>query len=162
MKVFSINPATEEVNKEFETFSKDQVIDIVKSSKKAFDKWGKLDLSERVECLKRLAAVLKKKSNSYGRLITIEMGKPIKQAIAEIEKCAWTAELYADRGEKWLDEEMVQTDAKKSFVTFEPLGVILSIMPWNFPFWQALRFSIPALTAGIKAFKYCTNVRISN
>ncbi|MBI4009743.1 MAG: NAD-dependent succinate-semialdehyde dehydrogenase [Candidatus Aenigmarchaeota archaeon] len=147
-KIISINPATEEINKEFELYSKEQVVKICKDSRKAFKEWKNLDIKERGNYLRNLADVLRRKKEEYGRLITIEMGKPIKQGVAEVEKCAWTAEVYADNGEKWLEEELVQADGKKHIVTFEPLGVILSVMPWNFPFWQALRFGIPTLTAG--------------
>jgi len=148
MKVISINPATEKVNRKLETFSKEKVIKICKDSQTAFEEWKKLSVKEKCEHFKMLASVLRENKEKYGHLITMEMGKPIKQAIAEIEKCAWTAEVYAENAEKWLEDELIQTEAKKSLVTFEPLGVILSIMPWNFPFWQALRFGIPALIAG--------------
>ncbi len=148
MKIQSINPATEEVNKEFETFPKEEIIRISKESREAFKEWKKLDVSDRTNYLPRLADVLRRKKDEYGRLITIEMGKPIKQAVAEVEKCAWAAEVYADNAGKWLEEEIVQADGKRHLVTFEPLGTVLSIMPWNFPFWQALRFAIPALTVG--------------
>ena len=148
MKIQSTNPATEELNKEFETLSKEQVIRICKDSKKAFTRWKSLDINERADYLRKLAGLLSKRKDEYGKLITIEMGKPIKQSLSEIEKCAWIAEVYSENGEKWLEEELVQADGKKHVITFEPLGTILSIMPWNFPFLQALRFGIPALTAG--------------
>ena len=93
-------------------------------------------------------------------MITAEMGKPITQSETEIEKCAWGAEVYAQNAEKWLEEEKIATDAKLTYVTFEPLGTVLSIMPWNFPFWQALRFAIPAVTSGntvlLKHASICT------
>lgn len=159
MKIISINPATEEVNKEFETFSEDEVINICKCARKAFEKWKKLDIKERANYLIKLADILRKNKEKYGRLITIEMGKPIKQAIAEIEKCALAAEFYAESAEKMLQDEPIQTEAKKSFVTFEPLGVILSVMPWNFPFWQVFRFAIPALIAGnVSVLRHSNNV----
>ena len=148
MLVQSKNPATGKVNKEFETFTKDKVLEICKSSRKAFDEWKKQSFDERAYYLRKLAKVLRQKKQDYGKIITMEMGKPINQAMNEVEKCAWTAEVYADNAEDWLKDEVVKTEAKKSVVTFDPLGVILSIMPWNFPFWQALRFGIPALSAG--------------
>lgn len=148
MRIQSINPATEEVNKEFEAFTKDQVLDICKGSRKAFAEWEGLQLSERTSYIRKLADSLRSKKEDYARLITLEMGKPIKESLAEIEKCAWTCEVYADNAQGWLADETVGTEARKSLITFEPIGVILSIMPWNFPFWQALRFGIPALTLG--------------
>lgn len=158
-KIKSINPATEEMNKEFELFSKSEVINICKNSQKAFEYWKRLDIRERAGYLKRLVRVLRENKAEYGRLITIEMGKPIKQSVAEVEKCAWTAEVYAENAEKWLEDELIQTGAKKSFVTFEPLGVILSIMPWNFPFWQVFRFAAPTLIAGnVSVLRHSNNV----
>jgi len=148
MKLKSINPATEELNKEFEIFSEDKIVKIVDESRKAFNEWKNFDLSNRTKYFLNLADVLRKRKNEYGRLISIEMGKPIKQAIAEVEKCAWTAEIYSEKADEWLQEEEVQVDGKRHLVTFEPLGIILSIMPWNFPFWQTLRFAIPTLVAG--------------
>lgn len=159
MKIKSINPATEEINKEFEIFSEEEIIKITKESRKAFIEWKKQDLSDRKNYLLKLADVLRKKKNEYGRLATIEMGKPIKQAVAEVEKCAWTAEVYAEKASEWLQEEEVNADGKKHLVTFEPLGIILSIMPWNFPYWQALRFAIPALVVGnVSILRHSSNV----
>ncbi len=159
MKLKSINPATEELNKEFEIFSEDKIVKIVEESRKAFNEWKNYDLSNRTKYLLNLADVLRKRKNEYGRLISIEMGKPIKQAIAEVEKCAWTAEIYSEKADEWLQEEEVQVDGKKHIVTFEPLGIILSIMPWNFPFWQALRFAIPTLVAGnVSILRHSSNV----
>ena len=98
--------------------------------------------------MKKLAASLRSKKKEYARTMTLEMGKPITQAEAEVEKCALGADYYAENAEKWLQDELVNTDAKSSYVSFEPLGALLSIMPWNFPFWQAFRFAIPTIMAG--------------
>ena len=148
MKFKTINPATEEVISEYGTMPNKEVLNTAKNSHAAFYEWKQLDISERAIYFKKLASVLRKNKDSYAKLMTTEMGKPIKQSLSEVEKCAWTAEIYADKSAEWLEEEAVQADGKKHMVVFEPLGVILSIMPWNFPFWQAFRFGIPTLMAG--------------
>ena len=148
MKVQSINPATEQLNKEFETLTPNQIKDVCKISNSAFEKWKNFQLEERANLIRALANTLRSKKEQYAKLITIEMGKPYKESLAEIEKCAWTCEIYADNSAKWLQDEPVSTEAQKSFVAFEPIGTVLAVMPWNFPFWQALRCAIPALTVG--------------
>lgn len=148
MAIQSVNPATGEINREFEAFDKKAVIEIAKSSKVAFRDWKGLGIEGRENHLRALAKVLDKNKKEYARLMTIEMGKPIRQAIAEIEKCAVTANLYANNASKWLKDEEVSADGRRHLVTFEPLGTILCVMPWNFPFWQALRFAIPSLILG--------------
>jgi len=148
MKFKTINPATEESIAEYELMNKDSVVSCAKDSNYAFQEWKKIDVSERAAYFRKLAKVLRDSKDKYGKLMTLEMGKPIKQSLGEVEKCALTAEVYADNAEKWLEEEVVQADGKKHLVVFEPLGPILSIMPWNFPFWQAFRFGIPTLIAG--------------
>ncbi len=148
MKIRSINPATEQLNGEFETLDWPGVKKAVKDSREAFEEWRRLDVSERAGYLRKLASALRSNAQDYGRCMTIEMGKPIKSSIGEVEKCAWAADVYADSAKRWLEDEQVEAGARKSFITPQPLGVILSIMPWNFPFWQALRFGIPALAAG--------------
>src|SRR3989344_9599655 len=148
MKFHTINPATEEVIDEYELMPKEKVLSQLKKSHSAFSDWKQLDVSKRAQYFKKLAQVLRNNKEEYAKLMTTEMGKPIKQSLTEVEKCAWTAEVYADNAEKWLEEETGQADGKKHIVAFEPLGVILSIMPWNFPFWQAFRFGIPTLIAG--------------
>ncbi|MFQ5837616.1 MAG: NAD-dependent succinate-semialdehyde dehydrogenase [Thermoplasmata archaeon] len=159
MKFKTINPATGEVIAERETMSRDEVFAIAEACHAAFLKWRQLDVSQRVPYLLKLAEVLRNRKEKYARLITTEMGKPIKDSLAEIEKCAWTAEVFADKAENWLREETVEADGKKHVVSYEPLGVILSIMPWNFPFWQALRFAIPTLLAGnVSILKHSNSV----
>jgi acyl-CoA reductase-like NAD-dependent aldehyde dehydrogenase len=158
MRIQSINPATESVNKEFDALTKDQVRDAAKNSRKAFKSWSASDISERAGLLSRLSATLKQKSREYGRLMTVEMGKPIKQSVSEVEKCAWAAEVFAENAERWLADEQIETDYRKASVVHQPLGVILGIMPWNFPFWQAMRFAIPALAAGNTAILRHSNV----
>ena len=148
MKFQTINPATEEVIAEYEIMLKDKVLESAKKSKAAFQEWKRLDVFERADYFRKIAQVLRNNKERYAKLMTLEMGKPIKQALTEIEKCAWGSEVYADNATKWLEEEIVQADGKKHLVAFEPLGTILSIMPWNFPFWQAFRFGIPTLIAG--------------
>ncbi len=148
MRVQSINPVTEQVNKEFETFTKEQCMEICSSVKDAFDGWRMLQLNERIDYIKRLAVVLRSKKEEYAKLITLEMGRPITNSPNEIEKCAFTCDVYAQNAQSWLKDEPAQTESKKSFVAFEPIGTVLEIMPWNFPFWQVLRCAIPALTLG--------------
>jgi succinate-semialdehyde dehydrogenase/glutarate-semialdehyde dehydrogenase len=109
--------------------------------------------------MKKAADILLKDKEELARLMTLEMGKPIKQSIAEIEKCAWVCNFYSDNAESFLSDEIIQTDAMKSFVTFQPLGIVLAVMPWNFPFWQVFRFAAPALMAGnAGVLKHSSNV----
>jgi succinate-semialdehyde dehydrogenase/glutarate-semialdehyde dehydrogenase len=147
-KIETINPSTGKVIAAYENESPDQVSRKVKAARDAFAKWKKLDLAERAEYMRRLGRVMRKNREEYGRLVTEEMGKPIRQSLAEIEKCAWVCDYYAERAEVFLRDEIIPTEFRKSFVSFEPLGVVASIMPWNFPFWQVMRFAVPTLTAG--------------
>src|ERR671926_1174045 len=146
-KLSTINPATEEVLDEYELISKGQLSETVKKSKDAFLEWKK-DIDKRVDCLYAFAKEFRKNKENLARTATREMGKTIKESRSELEKCAWTAEYFADHGKIFVNDEVVNTDARKSIVTFQPLGVIGSIMPWNFPYWQGLRFAAPALMVG--------------
>ncbi len=145
----TINPATGQKIATYKLFSEDKAFAYVKKASDVFDyKWKRLSVSEKASCLKALAKALRSKKNAYAMLMSKEMGKPITQSEAEVEKCAWTAELYAEKAEEWMKAEYSKTDAAKSYVIHQPLGVVLSIMPWNFPFWQAFRFAIPAVLMG--------------
>lgn len=158
-KLQSINPHTEEVMKEYALLRPRELNAIIESSRKAFSSWRETAVSERAAIVKRLGEHLRDHKRKYSELITQEMGKPIKESLAEIEKCAWLCDYYAEHAERFLAPENVPTEAKKSYVTFEPLGVVLAIMPWNFPFWQAFRFGVPAITAGnVVLLKHASNV----
>ncbi|OQD43216.1 succinate-semialdehyde dehydrogenase [Croceivirga radicis] len=156
----SINPATEELIKEYPRHSKEEVISKIKQANNAYLKWKGETLPERSKYLHRLADVLEKNKEVYAELATDEMGKLLKQSQSEIEKCAWVCRYYADNAEKLLAKEEVKTEATKSYVTFQPLGVVLAVMPWNFPFYQVIRFLAPALMAGNAALlKHASNVQ---
>jgi acyl-CoA reductase-like NAD-dependent aldehyde dehydrogenase len=146
-KLKTINPATEEVLNEYTIISKEQLNDAVKKSKNVFLEWKK-DIDKRAEFLYAFAKELRKNKENLAKTATQEMGKAIKEARSEVEKCAWTIEYYADHGKIFVNDEVVNTDARKSIITFQPLGVIGSIMPWNFPYWQGLRFAAPSLMVG--------------
>ncbi len=126
---------------------KNQVFELVGKAKRAFPEWKK-DYEKRRSYVYNLVEYLKKHKTDLAKVATMEMGKALKESIGEVEKCAWALEFYADNGDSFLADEVLNTDARKSFLTFEPLGVIGSIMPWNFPYWQALRFAAPCLMAG--------------
>ncbi|MEK6929287.1 MAG: aldehyde dehydrogenase family protein, partial [Thermoproteota archaeon] len=126
---------------------KEQVFQLVGKARRAFPEWKK-DYEKRRSYIYVLVEYLKKNKIELAKVATSEMGKTIKESSGEIEKCAWALEFYADHGDSFLADEVLNTDARKSFLTFEPLGVIGSIMPWNFPYWQALRFAAPCLMAG--------------
>ena len=143
----TINPATEEVINTYKMMTKEQINENVKKAQNAFFEWKK-DIQKRAEYLYHVAHVFRQDKERLAKVITNEMGKAIKEARSEVEKCAWVMEYYADNGRVLVTDEVVNTDARKSFITFEPLGTVGSIMPWNFPYWQALRFASPSLMAG--------------
>jgi acyl-CoA reductase-like NAD-dependent aldehyde dehydrogenase len=146
-KLTTINPATEESLNEYDIMTEDQIKGAAKQAKNAFFEWKK-DIDKRAEFLYAFAKELRKNKEHLAKTATQEMGKAIKEARSEVEKCAWTIEYYADHGKIFATDEVVNTDARKSIITFEPLGVIGSIMPWNFPYWQGLRFAAPSLMVG--------------
>jgi succinate-semialdehyde dehydrogenase / glutarate-semialdehyde dehydrogenase len=147
-QIETINPATGKPIAKYDIMSVDEIHRRVQNARLAQQKWKTLDVSERSVYIRSLGRVLRKNKDEYARLVTEEMGKPIRQANAEIEKCAWLCDYYSEHSESFLHDELVPTEFRKSFVSFEPLGIIAGIMPWNFPFWQALRFAVPGLVAG--------------
>jgi succinate-semialdehyde dehydrogenase/glutarate-semialdehyde dehydrogenase len=159
MKIQSINPYTEQVTQEFELMTGAELDRQVERSREAFKAWRGVPVIERAKHLKTLGDRLRAEKRKYAELITREMGKPIRESLAEIEKCAWLCDYYAENAERFLKPEEIKTEAKKSSVSFDPLGVVLAIMPWNFPFWQAFRFGIPAISAGnVVLLKHASNV----
>ena len=146
-KLTTINPATEQVLNEYEINTKDQLNYSVNKARQAFLEW-KNNINRRADFLYAFAKELRKNKESLARTVTQEMGKAIKEAKSEVEKCAWAIEYYADHGKIFSTDEVVNTDARKSIITFQPVGVIGSIMPWNFPYWQGLRFAAPSLMIG--------------
>ena len=157
--ILSVNPATEEVLERYEAFDDEQVSRALDEAQDAFRAWRERSFDERAVPMRRLASVLRERTDRYAKLMTLEMGKPISEAKAEIEKCAWNCEFYAEHAVEFLKDEPAPTNAKRSFVAFEPLGVVLAVMPWNYPFWQVLRFAAPALMAGNAAvLKHASNV----
>ena len=155
----SFNPATGELLREYRVHSPLEVSVIVDEVHAAWTAWKETSFESRALLMKQAAMVLRTKKEEYARLMTMEMGKLFRESLAEIEKCAWVCDFYADRGAEMLKDEDIATDASRSFVSFEPLGVILAVMPWNFPFWQVIRFAAPALMAGNAAvLKHASNV----
>src|SRR5215468_4159611 len=143
----TINPATEQVVNTYDIATKEQINEKTKKAHNAHLDWKK-DMDKRADHIHDFAQELRKSKEELARKITQEMGKAIKEARSEVEKCAWVMEYYADNGKTFVNEEVINTDARKSTVVFEPIGVIGSIMPWNFPYWQALRFGAPSLMVG--------------
>ena len=143
----TVNPATEEIIQEYEVMTKEQIIEKVKKAQNTFQNWKK-DSSKRTDLLHDFANELRKDKENLAMTSTKEMGKAIKEARSEVEKCAWVIEYYADNGQIFSTDEVVNTDARKTVIKFQPTGVIVSIMPWNFPYWQALRFAAPSLMIG--------------
>ena len=159
MRLVSQNPYTGQVMGEFEAMTFEDSVQEVQKSRRAFLYWKKASVRERAGHLQAVSRRLRDQQRTFAETITREMGKPIGQSLAEIEKCAWLIDHFAENSAKFLQEEMVETDALKSYIAFEPLGIILGIMPWNFPFWQVFRFAIPALMAGnVCLLKHASNV----
>ncbi len=142
------NPATGNLLQEFKASTRTNVERTVEGARKAFEKWREQPTSKRAVYLERVAKALRAQKEKLARAITLEMGKTIRESVSEVIKCASVLDYYVENGEKFLNPESVKTDATDSYVAFEPLGVIASIMPWNFPVWQCVRFAAPALMAG--------------
>jgi succinate-semialdehyde dehydrogenase/glutarate-semialdehyde dehydrogenase len=144
---------------EFEALTLEAGIREAEKSREAFRRWKRVPVTERAGFLRNLSASLRARQRAFAETITREMGKPITQSLAEIEKCAWLLDHFAENAPRLLQKEPVATEALRSYISFEPLGVILGIMPWNFPFWQVFRFCVPALLAGnVCLLKHASNV----
>ncbi|WP_036383331.1 NAD-dependent succinate-semialdehyde dehydrogenase [Muricauda sp. MAR_2010_75] len=155
----SINPYTLKEVYSVAEFSSEQVNNAIDRADSCFTTWRKRSFAERSTLLLAAAKELKQNKSEYAADITLEMGKPISQSIAEVEKCAWACEFYAENAEQQLANKPIQTDARESYVSYEPLGAVLAVMPWNYPFWQVFRFAAPALMAGnVGLLKHASNV----
>lgn len=159
MAIQSINPATGNLIQEFQPLTSAQIEEKIGLAAQTFQTFRTIPIQERGACMKQAAEILEKESDRLGRLMTTEMGKPIKAAVEEAKKCAWACRFYADHAEELLKDEVVQTNATKSFIHYQPVGPVLAVMPWNFPFWQVFRFIAPGLMAGnVGLLKHASNV----
>jgi succinate-semialdehyde dehydrogenase/glutarate-semialdehyde dehydrogenase len=159
MPIASINPATGEKLKEFSPFDDAEIEKRLSRAENTFGKYRRATFTERSRLLHAVAELLFQEKKKFAEIITLEMGKLFRDSVAEIEKCARGCRFYAENGERFLEDEVAQTDAAESYVQYQPLGPVLAIMPWNFPFWQVFRFAAPALMAGnIGLLKHASNV----
>ncbi len=159
MTIDSTNPFDGSVLHSYETHTKDEVDEIINLSQASWGSWRKLAFNERAVFMSNAARILRERKEELAQLMALEMGKPLKGGIAEIEKCADCCEFYADNASIFLKSEPVNTDASRSFVSFQPIGLVLAVMPWNFPFWQVFRFLAPTLMAGnCGILKHASNV----
>ena len=159
MAIATINPATGEMLRSFEPLTPDQIEQKLRLAASAFRQYRRTTFAERAECMVRAADILEKEKEECGRLMTLEMGKPFKAAVAEAAKCATACRYYAENAQRFLADEVIETGARRSFIRYQPIGPILAVMPWNFPFWQVMRFVAPALMAGnVGLLKHASNV----
>lgn len=159
MPIASINPATGETIKTFEPLSETQIDEKLQRAAATFATYRRTSMPDRAGWMLRAADILETEKDHFARMMTTEMGKPIKGAVGEVEKCAWVCRYYAETAEQQLADQIVQTYAARSYIRFQPLGPVLAVMPWNFPFWQVFRFAAPALMAGnVGLLKHSSNV----
>ena len=160
MPLISINPSTNQEIASYNEYSDSKVSDIIQSVDLSQSSWNKVSLEFRLDCLNEMIGVLKDGKIEYSRLMADEMGKPISQAEGEIDKCIWLCEYYFENAAQFLEDKIIDDNAQKYIITIQPLGIILGIMPWNFPFWQVFRFAIPTIIAGNGAIlKHASNVQ---
>jgi succinate-semialdehyde dehydrogenase / glutarate-semialdehyde dehydrogenase len=148
MQFSTTNPATGKKIKEYKLISNEDALQIAKSTYQSQKEWHSLNLNERLEHIKKLAEVLRNNKQEYAELMTTEMGKVITESLAEIEKCAVLCDVLVEKSREWLKEELIEADGKKHLITFEPLGTVFMVMPWNYPFWQVFKVGLPPLVAG--------------
>jgi succinate-semialdehyde dehydrogenase/glutarate-semialdehyde dehydrogenase len=159
MKIKSINPANGETLKTYDEMTPEEAAAAVENAHEAWTSWRQTSFAERGRLMRRAGLTLRERKHELAQLMALEMGKPLKQGIAEAEKCAWVCDYYADNAEGHLAPDLIRTEGSKSYVAFEPLGVVFAVMPWNFPLWQVFRFAAPALMAGnTGVLKHSSNV----
>ena len=159
MTIKSINPANGVLIQTYTELSPAQVMQKINATGKAWETWREVSFSDKSKLMMKLATIIKSKKEELARVMTLEMGKPLKESVAELEKCALVCEFYATNTAAFLTDKTVETDANKSYISYQPLGVVLAIMPWNFPFWQVFRFLAPNLMAGnCGILKHASNV----
>jgi succinate-semialdehyde dehydrogenase/glutarate-semialdehyde dehydrogenase len=159
MGIATVNPATGEVIKTFEPLTDSDIEIRLQKAQEAFEQYRKTSFEQRSCWMSETANILEARKEEFGKLMTLEMGKTLKSAIAEVEKCAWVCRFYAENAAQFLADVHTQTDASDSFVRHQPLGIVLAVMPWNFPFWQVFRFAAPGLMAGnVGLLKHASNV----
>jgi succinate-semialdehyde dehydrogenase/glutarate-semialdehyde dehydrogenase len=156
----SINPSNNQLIREYPEMTPFEINDIIDKTYAAFQQWKAFSFSARKEKMLLAGEILRNRREEFARLITTEMGKRIAESRSEIDKCAWVCEYYSAHAESMLSDELIESDAQKSMAIFQPIGPVLAIMPWNFPFWQVFRFAAPALMAGNTALlKHASNVQ---
>ena len=157
--ITSKNPYSGEILTEHKEFSSEEVTNAITKADSAYRQWKKTSFVERSRLMMKVSEELRNNKQEYAATMTKEMGKPIAQSLAEVEKCAWVCEYYAQNAEEQLLTQKMETDAEESYISYEPLGVVLAVMPWNYPFWQVFRFAAPALMAGnVGVLKHASNV----
>ncbi len=160
MPLLSIDPSTNQEIASYDEYSESKVSDIIQAVNLSQNNWSNVNLEFRLDCLNEMIGVLKDGKIEYSRLMAHEMGKPISQAESEIDKCIWLCEYYFKNAAEFLKDKIINDNAQKYIITIQPLGIILGIMPWNFPFWQVFRFAIPTIIAGNGAIlKHASNVQ---
>jgi succinate-semialdehyde dehydrogenase/glutarate-semialdehyde dehydrogenase len=159
MAIATINPATGQVLKKFEPLTEQQIDSKIEKAAATFSEFRKVPFAERARLMVRAGEILEREKQDFARLMTLEMGKTIGSAVAEAAKCAWACRYYAENAERFLADELVETTAARSYIRYQPLGTVLAVMPWNFPFWQVMRFAAPTLMAGnVALLKHASNV----
>jgi succinate-semialdehyde dehydrogenase/glutarate-semialdehyde dehydrogenase len=159
MRYQTINPYTNKLEKEYEIISDEELSFKLSKANEEFLKWRKLEVKDRTQIIKSVSELLKSEAAKHANLITLEMGKPITQSYAEIEKCGWLCDYYIENAEDFLKPEVKRSRAKKSYLTYDPIGILYAIMPWNFPYWQVFRYLVPNLIAGnVSVLKHAPNV----
>tara|TARA_R110000744_G_scaffold158546_1_gene274504 strand:+ start:264 stop:1625 length:1362 start_codon:yes stop_codon:yes gene_type:complete len=157
--VESVNPYDGKSLEKYKIFSDDDIDKVLAKTEQVFQNWKNESVEHRAGLLKKLAKALLKNKKAYAQLMSKEMGKPINQGISEIEKCTWACDFYAKNAVRFLADDLIDTEADESFISYDPIGCVLAIMPWNFPFWQVIRFAAPTLTAGNTVIlKHASNV----
>src|SRR5258705_8326550 len=159
MAIATVNPATGQVIKSFDPLSSADIEGKLQKAIETFATYRNVPFAQRAQWMLKAASILENEKEAFAKVMTTEMGKTLRSAVDEAAKCAWVCRYYAENAERFLADEVVETGAKQSYIRYQPLGPVLAVMPWNFPFWQVMRFAAPALMAGnVALLKHASNV----